>query len=972
MLGDCIVLAASICLLGFFSSEERIDIRNEIVKFASEVQGIPCSRDWFIDSQNPNPKIQNKMFKSILKEFGLRQLLLPHNYSGILTESTVCEALFHMVFAPSCPLIVDPTGAVQEYIRTKVISELHVKQIYGSDLSINSQLQSIFKSEGSFGLLNDVNNFEKATFGLTQDQSLLHRLCQTFNNGIDFNYERSLLWKKSPGIEEHLFTSFNCLNKKMPVNEPNMENVSFYQVQLFSPSFDFEQGGLFMAQGSCLVAMATNEEILENTAGVNAWMELKELMLEQINFTEWKQLQEVKAQIKYYDENKSALNRAYENNFLVANHDTLQRITEYTNLKQSIEDIENQAEERVLYKRLYEEMIKKYEILTYYSKVILNMFLSLKVLSKIMNEVTCSWSMFKSILQQILKQVIANLAQEAVTASKGKPSAAGNGKQTPQVNIDLKFFQTNLIPKLHQTLATTIRQDSSAPLFNLIFAIRVSLLRERIAKKESIYFLQQLLLLKDFHDWRRTEVDFVDMEEHIPKSRLLQIKREASRLLPEAGKQFVERLEKELGQEYKYQEASLRIFHLFKEEPFTKFSLFQEICLGFLCPDHEFKSKLTQFVYTELSDVFEFTEEFSRLHHFLSRAAWRVPIALLPVSHVNLVNTVSSIAKHYGVGLDVIRADDDGDRVLAERKQGVNAGRDEATNSHLLDHTALCLQSEEQRFQKLHTMATSYLKLGNVCSDSKVPISKLNYKQSTFRQQFDNPDKQLSEHRNEDPLQMIERSARSGTWVLVSTLRFPQFWKRACEKLQQLQASDLVDDRFRLLFDLQGYAQNDISDSFLFDHAISFHLSELNMEQFTGFEDIWSTILDERVLVKLEEKVESMRLAIIEERQKPAAGDEAVEEESKESAGLSDSGGSQADGKAEAAAPDSPSNFRLIDSTIKSETQRSLYKQFMGESKAKNQGLKFDLVRAEEPTEPDQPENEGSSSAAKSAGSKNQ
>ena len=109
-------------------------------------------------------------------------------------------------------------------------------------------------------------------------------------------------------------------------------------------------------------------------------------------------MQEVKAQIKFYAENKSTLNRAYENNFLVCNHNTLQNIEEYTNLKQSIEDIESQAEERILYTRMYNEMINKYEILTYYSKVILNMFLSLKILSKIMNEVTYSWKLFKDIV----------------------------------------------------------------------------------------------------------------------------------------------------------------------------------------------------------------------------------------------------------------------------------------------------------------------------------------------------------------------------------------------------------------------------------------------------------------------------------------------------------------------------------------------------------------------------------------------
>lgn len=135
-----------------------------------------------------------------------------------------------MIFAPSCPLIIDPTGEVQELIRSKIISKLHVKQLYGSDLNINPLIQNVLRSQSSFGLLNDVNNFEKASFGLTQDQSLLHRLTETFYNGIDFNYERSVLWKKVSGIEEHIFNSFNCLNKKMPVNEPNMENVSLYQI----------------------------------------------------------------------------------------------------------------------------------------------------------------------------------------------------------------------------------------------------------------------------------------------------------------------------------------------------------------------------------------------------------------------------------------------------------------------------------------------------------------------------------------------------------------------------------------------------------------------------------------------------------------------------------------------------------------------------------------------------------------------
>lgn len=118
------------------------------------------------------------------------------------------------------------------------------------------------------------------------------------------------------------------------------------------------------------------------------------------------------------------------------------------------------------------------------------------------------------------------------------------------------------------------------------------------------------------------------------------------------------------------------------------------------------------------------------------------------------------------------------------------------------------------------------------------------------------------------------------------------------------------------------------------------------MEEFEGFDDIWSTILDERVLIKLEEKIEAMKATILEE-QKPKAK-EAAEEESK-SDELSESGSSARRGGVDE--PESPSNFKLIDSTIKSEVQKSLYKQFMHESKADNQGLKFDLMRAQQPSE---------------------
>ena len=86
------------------------------------------------------------------------------------------------------------------------------------------------------------------------------------------------------------------------------------------------------------------------------------------------------------------------------------------------------------------------------------------------------------------------------------------------------------------------------------------------------------------------------------------------KLYAEKGKGFLDLLEADIGQEFKYSEASMCLFKLMKDGEYSNLTNMQEINLGFICPDHEFKAKLTQFVYETLSNVFDFSEEYSRLH----------------------------------------------------------------------------------------------------------------------------------------------------------------------------------------------------------------------------------------------------------------------------------------------------------------------------------------------------------------------
>jgi hypothetical protein len=85
--------------------------------------------------------------------------------------------------------------------------------------------------------------------------------------------------------------------------------------------------------------------------------------------------------------------------------------------------------------------------------------------------------------------------------------------------------------------------------------------------------------------------------------------------------------------------------------------LIKKLNIGFLCPDDEWRSKLCQFVYEELTTIFDFNEDLAKLHSFIKAASWNLPIALLTQNSINIVNTVCSIASYYGVGLEVLRTD---------------------------------------------------------------------------------------------------------------------------------------------------------------------------------------------------------------------------------------------------------------------------------------------------------------------------
>jgi hypothetical protein len=62
---------------------------------------------------------------------------------------------------------------------------------------------------------------------------------------------------------------------------------------------------------------------------------------------------------------------------------------------------------------------------------------------------------------------------------------------------------------------------------------------------------------------------------------------------------------------------------------------------------------------------------------------------------VNIINTISSIAQHYGVGLDVVRTDQESDAIIAEMKNGINTTYDYQIKDNMRDHAMTAMDSFE-------------------------------------------------------------------------------------------------------------------------------------------------------------------------------------------------------------------------------------------------------------------------------------
>ena len=111
LLGDSIMLAASVVYLGPFAPEEREATRTKIRLYLEKVRNIDCNYIWKpVKPQRRDIKPSRNIFWHVLRDIGLKEILSLDNLPSVLSPNDLAEALFSILFSPSLPVIADPTG----------------------------------------------------------------------------------------------------------------------------------------------------------------------------------------------------------------------------------------------------------------------------------------------------------------------------------------------------------------------------------------------------------------------------------------------------------------------------------------------------------------------------------------------------------------------------------------------------------------------------------------------------------------------------------------------------------------------------------------------------------------------------------------------------------------------------------------------------------------------------------------------
>lgn len=184
-------MAATVTMMGCFSMEERDQLRSEITKYFQErAIKIKTQSSWEPEVSSSKHKKRKSPFFQVLKDIGFAEQLKKFARPSVLTHNDSYEVIFCILFAPSCPVIIDPTGEVEKFVKEEFISSIGAESISAADIAGNGKLENCLMSDRA-AILKDVNFSNSINGGMSIDLQTFRRLSGTIFNGFDFHDVRT-------------------------------------------------------------------------------------------------------------------------------------------------------------------------------------------------------------------------------------------------------------------------------------------------------------------------------------------------------------------------------------------------------------------------------------------------------------------------------------------------------------------------------------------------------------------------------------------------------------------------------------------------------------------------------------------------------------------------------------------------------------------------------------------------------------
>jgi hypothetical protein len=185
----------------------------------------------------------------------------------------------------------------------------------------------------------------------------------------------------------------------MPTIDAGFEHLSLYQAQIFQCKFDYQLNDDYLQNATFISATSSELPLKSERNDQNLMIESKNRAVTQIKKIIMKAIlpdqsnySDLQERLRYERSRVSTLEKAFENSFLVASEQTLKDMTDYTELRRAVEDMIIGHEQVDLYNKKLLDLLTETVIISDASRIIYLMFMSLKIVSKVMNEVTYSWN----------------------------------------------------------------------------------------------------------------------------------------------------------------------------------------------------------------------------------------------------------------------------------------------------------------------------------------------------------------------------------------------------------------------------------------------------------------------------------------------------------------------------------------------------------------------------------------------------